>query len=385
MKNAMNEKITEAIGTPYWMGSVVNDETVMIVGKNGSAELLYEPTEILSVTSYDKKTVFYAGKDFTAHGRTIALTENSEAVYIPEEVYFSQNSEIPGISVEVIRSGVPVNVYFSELIYKYQLRVTYRHAEKCAIYRPLFDEKVCANFLNKLKKGENVTMIYYGDSITHGASSSWLHGASPLVPTWPVMVTELIAEKFGYSVRYVNPGLGGTPPVPEKETEQGKPVITYVNPAVGGWRAEDGIENFDRYVGDFIDRFGCDFFLIGFGMNNPGATPDEIKGLIKTIADKAFAKAPDLSLVLLSTMVPNPEAVNGWYGNQHTFEPAFYELSAEYAAAGKESRVAPMTSVSKALLTRKKFLDYTGNNVNHPNDFMAAVYGQTIYETLIGY
>ena len=39
------------------------------------------------------------------------------------------------------------------------------------------------------------------------------------------------------------------------------------------------------------------------------------------------------------------------------------------------------TKVS-ALLEKKRFFDMTGNNVNHPNDFLASVYAQTILKIL---
>ena len=39
--------------------------------------------------------------------------------------------------------------------------------------------------------------------------------------------------------------------------------------------------------------------------------------------------------------------------------------------------------VQLALMERKRFVDMTGNNVNHPNDFMVRVYAQTVSAALI--
>jgi hypothetical protein len=36
------------------------------------------------------------------------------------------------------------------------------------------------------------------------------------------------------------------------------------------------------------------------------------------------------------------------------------------------------------LLESKRYYDMTGNNVNHPNDFLARMYAQTILEVMIG-
>ena len=42
-------------------------------------------------------------------------------------------------------------------------------------------------------------------------------------------------------------------------------------------------------------------------------------------------------------------------------------------------------SSAAALLQRKKFIDVTGNNINHPNDYLSRVYAVTLLQTLAGY
>ena len=61
------------------------------------------------------------------------------------------------------------------------------------------------------------------------------------------------------------------------------------------------------------------------------------------------------------------------------------DLAAEYRAAGVDCAVSCMTSTSEAVLTRKDFHDYSGNNINHPNDFFARIYAQTLLQCVIGY
>jgi hypothetical protein len=41
-----------------------------------------------------------------------------------------------------------------------------------------------------------------------------------------------------------------------------------------------------------------------------------------------------------------------------------------------------MTDMHSALLQKKRLFAMTGNNVNHPNDFLASVYAQTILKIL---
>ena len=46
--------------------------------------------------------------------------------------------------------------------------------------------------------------------------------------------------------------------------------------------------------------------------------------------------------------------------------------------------VADMTTFHEALLAQKRYCDMTGNNVNHPNDFLARAYAQVLFQTVVG-
>ena len=66
---------------------------------------------------------------------------------------------------------------------------------------------------------------------------------------------------------------------------------------------------------------------------------------------------------------------------QPLFADELYKLEKKYSFVS----VADMTDMHKKLLaTGKRYRDMTGNNVNHPNDFLARVYAQVILRTLIG-
>ena len=45
--------------------------------------------------------------------------------------------------------------------------------------------------------------------------------------------------------------------------------------------------------------------------------------------------------------------------------------------------LADVRSIHKRLLEKKRFIDMTGNNVNHPNDFLIRVYAQYLLKNLI--
>ena len=54
--------------------------------------------------------------------------------------------------------------------------------------------------------------------------------------------------------------------------------------------------------------------------------------------------------------------------------------------AGERTAVAfaDVTSVFQAVNARKRFIDYTSNNVNHPGDYGHRLYAQTLYKTVVG-
>ena len=67
----------DAYMKPIWKGKYVYNETVMFVGMEDQAALLYTPDEILSVTSYDLKTTYEKGKDYDVVDGKLVLLEGT--------------------------------------------------------------------------------------------------------------------------------------------------------------------------------------------------------------------------------------------------------------------------------------------------------------------
>lgn len=119
-------------------------------------------------------------------------------------------------------------------------------------------------------------------------------------------------------------------------------------------------------------------------MNDGSKTADELVERLRVAVDRSLEICPKLSVLTVATMLPNPEAARHWFRNQKSFESAMLEMAGAYAAQGIPVAVVPMTSMSRWVLSRKRFRDYSGNNINHPNDFMIRLYAQTLLQTLIG-
>lgn len=372
--------------SPIWSGRVVHNETVMFIGMDDSVKLLYPADEIISVRSYDLKTEYVKGVDYDYQGGYIYPLEGTKMPVISLEKYYNGQA-FAGITLQTKYNGKPTNTYWGEgtAMTMYQVAVTYKHSSFWQGYDVECSADKYEGVINKLKNGEDVTIMFYGDSITNGASASEQTGLSPRMPTYPRLITMYLAEKYGYTVHYVQTGLSGAFTPPAKDDVFGtNGTITYVNPSVGGWTCQLGINNYDTYVRPFIDKYGCDLFLLAYGMNdNPNGTKTENR-LCKTIIDKVVEQNSDVNVMLVATMVPNPNAI-GWYGTQATFEKGFKQLADSYTEKGVPTAVACMTSMSLSVLETKRFNDYTGNNINHPNDFMARIYAQVIIETLVGY
>ncbi|MBQ7379241.1 MAG: SGNH/GDSL hydrolase family protein [Clostridia bacterium] len=373
---------------PVWDGRVVYNETVMFVGMDDKASLLYTPDEILSVRSYDLKTVYEQGKDYDVVDGQLVLLEGTRIPVISFEQYYHEK-EIPGMPAQLVTKyeGKNYYTYWGEgtTMTQWQVAVTYVHDQYWEGFVPEHSNQF-ARLIAKLEAGEDVTMIFYGDSITWGATSSGLNNVHPYAPSWSQLFTQFIAQKYGYTVKYVNTKLPNVSTPPAQDSVFGtNGTITYINPSVGGWTSVDGTNKFDQYVKPFVEEYGCDFFALAFGMNDAANSPNSEKKAIKKIADQVYAVAPETDLMLVATMIPNPEATNGWYGNQHRFETVFEQLAKDYVEDGKACGVACVTSMSQRIVENKRFRDHTGNNINHPNDFLSRIYAQVAFETVIGY
>ncbi len=379
---------------PYWDGNVVYNETVMFVGIGDTAPLMYDAKKIISVRSYDLKTEYVQGVDYDYVDGKLVLLEGTRIPYIPEELYYQDTSvNIKLFTVMPDGTKKPTMVSNGPQMAKYQVAVTYAHTDEwsgCEI--PAMTERF-ESFISKLEAGEDVTIIFCGDSITTGAESSWYHNIGPNVPCWPMLFTRYIASYYGYSIEGVDArtALGNTSivrTIPDCSYGN-RGTITYINTAIGGWTTEQGRDNAEAHINDFAEQYGCDLLVLGFGMNNGYTKADALAEILKTTVMATRTAAPDADVLLISTMLPNIHVeVAAGYGvaTQHTFEAAMIELANKlYTENGIGCAVAPMTSVSESILNVKRYRDTSANNINHPNDFMSRAYAQTLMQTVFGY
>ena len=362
----------------------VFEETVFFIDRGATKRLLFVADSIVRITSYDRSTVYEEGSDYELRNGCLHITENSSIPCITSEKYYN----VPDSIISVHHNGTRIPVYWGEddTMTKWQIRVTYTHSDAFSGFTQADNSHIYERFINKLISGENVTVIAYGDSITCGATSSWYCDYEPHIYTYSMQFVCALADLFGYTVKFTDASYlhhqVKKPPADYVGGERG--VITYVNTSVGGWRSITGVENYDNHVLPFVEKYGCDLFICAFGMNDASFTPETPAENAKIMVDRTLEHAPDTSVALISTMLPNPISF-GWYANQQFQEPHLLALSEQYRERGISCATVQMTSVSRAVLERKEFLDYTGNNINHPNDFFIRIYAISLLQSIIGY
>ena len=359
IKNTFECYDVEKYLLPIWDSEKVYYETGMFLGKTGRVKLLFKPDNIISVKDYGLNEFYLNGKDYIYKDGYIVRTENSSMPYMEIDEYYKK--EPNEYEIKVLSDKIPYK--FSEQRYikfgeddaftKYQFAITYNHSDKWRGFIPASKKTRLKNFHEKLKSGKNVKIGFYGDSITTGCNSSGTKQGglvSPYADSYPVMIIKDIQKNY-----------------PNK--------IEYFNTAVGGWTSQTGLNAFKERV---IDN-NPDLLVLAFGMNDMGDSLEGYGERTEKMVLSLHEHNPKAEIVLVGTSLPNPET--NWYLNQEKFVEELYRLEEKYPFVA----VADVTNVYKYLFeVGKKYRDITGNNINHPNDFGARIYAQTILKTIFG-
>ena len=368
-----------------FLGTTSLKETVMFLDKGDTKELLFPIESMISVTSYNGRITYLEGRDYVIVDGKLQVTEDTTIPCITSAVYYNG----PSTGTTIQNSTTGQYLYWGESQMKrWQVAVTYTHEDTWDGYLQESQLEVYKDFVKKLVDGEDVTVMFYGDSITWGANSSYSDNADSKQPAYPMLFVQALADLFGYRVKYINTGLVASMPchnVPTTDYVAGeRGTITYINTAIGGWTSQNGVENFDKFIGDQVAKYGCDLLVLAFGMNDGGVDASVTRANDKKIIDNLFEIAPDASVMIVSTMTPHTGTT--WDSmNTRSQEKTLLGLANTYRKKDKAVAVACMNTVSKEVQKHKTFNDYAGNNINHPNDWFYRVYAQTLLQTLIGY
>ena len=340
-----------ALLSPFWEGHLMTDETLLPVrGRDGNIapmRLLYHADEILSVRGATLEVTYEPGRDYALEDGCLRLPEGSAIPAMAWEDYYPPVEEkgkcFPHSDGGWIRFGEGAYVH------RRQIAVSYRHADAWRGAVPENKLRLLPRTEKLLREGAPLRLLIFGDSISTGANASGVTGAPPYQKAWYDLTADGLAEFYGTKG------------------------ICLLNTSVGGktsaWGRETARENGAAQRPDLC--------VIGFGMNDGSGRvpPEAFTANLRAIMAAVSAENPDCEYVLIATTLANRE-VRGFLGNQADYLAPMLAMEREGVA------VADMTTFHRDLLRRKAFRDMTGNNVNHPNDFLSRAYAQVLLRTL---
>ena len=336
---------------PIWKDGIVYDESVLPMenaeGVLESIPMLYCMDKILSVRSADLQTDYHEGVDYELEeGRLKILPSGNISAMKYDEYYFEE--ERKGKCFPCTKGGY---IYWTETgeFHTRQLVVTYMHKDTWTGKTPELQGKKLPHILKKMRCQEEANIVFYGDSITAGSNVSSEIQQNPYLERWSQLVVKALQDK------HQNHN------------------IVHMNTAVGGMTSTWGRENAKERVA----QLRPDLLCLGFGMNDGHMTNDEYGENIKSIIETTRRESPMCDIILVATMLPNKETA-GFWGNQINFLSVLESIARQY----ENVAIADMTTMHQDLLKKKRIFDMTGNNVNHPNDYLVRIYAQVVLETL---
>lgn len=195
-----------------------------------------------------------------------------------------------------------------------------------------------------------IVIVVLGDSISTGLNATSTANLPPYQLGYIGLVAEKLHNRFSSQV-------------------------SVVNLSVSGKSSPWALKQLDTVIASKPDLFIC-----AFGMNDASEKrpADIFSSNINEVVNKVTTAYPTCDTIIVSPMTANPE-----------WKHAAPKLYPEYATnleklANDNIAVANVTRIWELLIKRKSVLDFTGNGLNHPNDFGHRIYADVILET-VGY
>lgn len=357
----MGKELLAKYSKPIWVQGEIYRETFAMIEENGicRAPFARKPEEVLTVESYDGTITYEAGRDYLVEDDFLVLPEHSRIPHTTWEYFFFQSKEEAiedqnkrekdlGFGPVATTDGRYLNlsaVERPEYMTRWQVAVTYRTCEPWTEAVPASQASKLPVFQKKLKQGEDIKIVVYGDSISCGYDCSGMYGLLPGQPVWTDILLALLQEKS-------------------------KGQITMINSSVGGVDSQWAIE----HAKERVTAYQPDLVILAFGMNDR-CDGIEYEQRIRKLMEVIRAEVPTAEFLLVATTLPNQYAKTPpiWFwAHQEEQEAALQRL------CGEEIALADVQQVQLALEKRKRYIDITGNWLNHPNDFLARVQLQVI-------
>ena len=345
IRNSTSSFEFEKAMIPINSSDFMYDEPVIFIGKDDEATLLYEPTEIHSVWDYAKTREFHEGVDFVIEGNKMRLTENSSMKFWDKRDYY--NKDLTDL-LHLIKQDGTFMRYAEGLALQYEFVVSYSHNSRNSYSTTSCQETKLKNTIEKIRKGQSVNIAFLGDSITVGM------GSYNINESYVELVKKFFENNYKSNFNFENISYGG---------KSSSAAIKFA----------------------CLMNFTPDLVFIAFGMNDIFSSALEYKSNIENCITTIHSKYPHSEIILVSSMLPNPDIYlvenNGKLDSvsaTYSLEKSLIELEEKYSFVS----LTPVTSISAELLSVKRDCSILSNNYNHPNNFLHRIYAQEILNTL---
>ena len=353
--------------------TVYHEVALNYVGRN-EIQLLYPISEVISVRNYglDKHYVLGVDYEITADGKLKIL----EGGAIPQY----QNAPIKDITDAStnwekswpVSETQHISTWGDDVIPAYGISVTYKHTTTWENGFKGFTQadqtSKIPTTVNKLTNGNDVNVVFFGDSVTVGWSSSGLNqtvynadnsttkvdslNVKPYASTWANMFIENLKG------RYSNAN------------------INAYNLALSGKDSAWGKNNIVARLGLISET--PDLIVIAFGLNDSldnYTSVESYKANIEAIIANARAVAgADTEFLLVSPFLPNMNCSRFDITTFTGYENALKEIANSDSLIG----LVTVTSYFKEIIKSKNVSDYLSQNINHGNDFANRIYAQSL-------
>ncbi len=319
---------------PFWKSDTIYNETVLMYSVNGkpaTGKLLFNPSKIISVKSYDLNIKYKQGLDYITKGKMIIRSKNSSMPF-RADISFDTKTNLAWYNLQ------------SQWIV-----VTYMHHDKWNGPLPSYKGNKMPNTIAKLTSKSPLKIVALGMSITRGLNVSSYDTIAPYMPTYIDLFSYQLKKKYGYDdITIYNEGLPG---------------------AVVDW----GADHADTY----ISPLKPDLVILDFGMNDFWRyTPQQFIGYIKTIIKKVKFSNPDAEFLLLSNIKFDPDYVLNSDKNKTWYQNNLRGYNTELQQLEAIGIIDfDMTTLSDKIYSIKKAKDCIANPL-HPNDYLARWYAQ---------
>ena len=340
--------------TPAWKSSIVHRESsILLQDGQGvpTARLAFPASEIIELRTAMSGKVFQEGIDWKldAANSTIQWVGPLPCETIQTDQLFPPSSA-PN-SYKHRASNPDQNLLYApgKWFHERNIEITYRRANPVESG----DVKTEIHFpksLEKLRQKSKLVIAVSGDSISTGLDASATTATPPNQPGYPDLLAAQLRHDFGAE-------------------------ISLVNRSVAGWSIANGVEDLERLL-----ESKPDLLIVAYGMNDVGRRdPKWFVDQADKIRQRAKTLVPEVEILWVTTMLGNREWI-------HTPRDMFYAyqkaLRDSLPDATSHEAIADVTRVWEIMSERKHELDYTGNGLNHPNDFGHRLYAQCILEFL---